>query len=432
MLRCYSQHRPKVQGDPEMEAVDQKALSDPSEALSMTFNIMNRYAVQVSELEFVPGGPEEKTAFISEMTGHFVDCLNKMNGVLNNSIKIDAISPENANTLKDLMTVYRGIVAQITHMSKKYVKATDTKHDKPAQHNARIDAAEDLKYLVKVLLDHGNAIMKLYNRAVLEPEVLVHSEHSQVLPVSIVTGFLGSGKTTLINHILRGSHGRRIAVIENEFGEVGIDDTLIQKTKRDIQTEGNQAEGFQVEEDIIEMNNGCVCCSVRGDLVRMMARLLTREKKFEHVIIETTGLAHVAPVAQTFFTIPDLAEKVRIDGVITVVDAKHAIQHIDEKKPHGEVSEAAEQIAFADRIILNKTDLVTAEELAEVEKRIRGINRYAEIVHSERSNVPLSKVIDIRAFDLDRAMDVSPEILDDNTTTITSLLRVSESWKTNH
>ncbi|PRP89338.1 cobalamin synthesis protein P47K [Planoprotostelium fungivorum] len=405
-IRSYghSHPRPKPKMDPELEAIDQKALSDPSEALSMSFKLMDRYSKQMSELDHVPGGVEEKTAFADDMTHHFVDSLGKINGIIDKSIQIDMVSPESANTLKDLLIIYRGIVAQITHMSKKYIKTTAAKHDRPAEHNARIEAAENLKYLCKTLYNYGQTILKVYNRAVLEPEAAIEAKETNVLPVTIITGFLGSGKTTLVNHILRGSHGRRIAVIENEFGQVGIDDTLIQNTKREIQ-KGAEAEGYQIEEDIIEMNNGCVCCSVRGDLVR--------EKKFEHVIIETTGLAHVAPVAQTFFTVPDLVDKLRIDGIITVVDAKHAIQHIDEKKPHGEVSEAAEQIAFADRIILNKTDLVDPEELAHVERKIRSINRYAEIVHSQHSQVPLSKVIDIRSFDLDRAMDISPEILDD-------------------
>jgi len=219
-----------------MEAIDQKIKSDPSAAMGMTLEIMQRYANQTAELEHVPGGPQEKTAFMDEMIGHYHDCLGKMNTILNNSIDINVVSPESANTLRDLVIVYRGVVAQMVHMGKKYIKSTDTRHDRPEEHAARRSHAEDLKYLVKILQMHGEEIMKAFNRAILEPESAVTSELAEVLPVSIVTGFLGSGKTTLVNHILKGSHGRRIAVIENEFGEVGIDDTLIRDAKKS--TEG--------------------------------------------------------------------------------------------------------------------------------------------------------------------------------------------------
>merc|ERR1712056_121971 len=187
------------------------------------------------------------------------------------------------------------------------------------------------------------------------------------VPVSILTGFLGSGKTTLLNHILQANHGQRIAVIENEFGEVGIDDSLVQGGIRSD------------EENIVEMNNGCICCTVRGDLIAGLKKLIKQSKKtskpLDGVLIEPTGLADPAPVAQTFFADDFVQQHMRLDGIITLVDAKHIIQHLDDEKPEGVENEAVEQIAFADRILLNKCDLVDAEaELDEVEKRIRAIN----------------------------------------------------------
>merc|ERR1711912_129896 len=191
------------------------------------------------------------------------------------------------------------------------------------------------------------------------------------VPVSILTGFLGSGKTTLLNYILEKNHGKRIAVIENEFGEVGIDDALVKG--------GSLAE----EENIVEMNNGCICCTVRGDLIAGLKKLIKTSKKsgkaLDGVIIETTGLADPAPVAQTFFADDFVQQHMRLDGILTLVDAKHIIQHLDDEKPEGVENEAVEQIAFADRILLNKIDLATEEELAEVEKRIRAINEKVPI-----------------------------------------------------
>merc|ERR1712048_588555 len=165
-------------------------------------------------------------------------------------------------------------------------------------------------------------------------------------PVTILTGFLGAGKTTLVNHILQERHGHRIAVIENEFGEVGIDDALV----------------LQTEEEIFEMNNGCICCTVRGDLIRMFERLRRKRDKFDHILIETTGLADPAPVAQTFFVNEDVKSDFELDAIVTVIDAKHILQHLDEEKPEGVENEALEQVAFADRILLNKIDLVDDSE----------------------------------------------------------------------
>merc|ERR1712199_114210 len=202
------------------------------------------------------------------------------------------------------------------------------------------------------------------------------------VPCSILTGFLGSGKTTLLNHILEKNHGKRIAVIENEFGEVGIDDALVKG--------GAMAE----EENIVEMNNGCICCTVRGDLIAGLKKLIKTSKKsnkpLDGVLIETTGLADPAPVAQTFFADDFVQQHMRLDGIITLVDAKHIIQHLEDEKPEGVENEAVEQIAFADRILLNKCDLVEAEEeLAEVEKRIKMINAKVALKRTTNSEVDM-------------------------------------------
>merc|ERR1712139_294126 len=202
------------------------------------------------------------------------------------------------------------------------------------------------------------------------------------VPVSILTGFLGSGKTTLLNHILSENHGKRIAVIENEFGEVGIDDSLVHG--------GSMAE----EENIVEMNNGCICCTVRGDLIAGLKKLIKNSKKnskpLDGVIIETTGLADPAPVAQTFFADDFVQKHMRLDGILTLVDAKHIIQHLEDEKPEGVENEAVEQIGFADRILLNKCDLVEDEEqLKEVEKRIRAINQKVPVKRTINSEVDM-------------------------------------------
>merc|ERR1719163_1628283 len=179
------------------------------------------------------------------------------------------------------------------------------------------------------------------------------TKKSDKVPVTVLTGFLGSGKTTLLNRILKEFHGKRLAVIENEFGEVGIDDALVK---------GGAPDTLTTEENIVEMNNGCICCTVRGDLIQGLKRLvknsIKNEKPLDGVLIETTGLADPAPVAQTFFADDYVQKHLRLDGILTVVDAKHIIQHLDEEKPEGVENEAVEQIAFADRILLNKTDLV--------------------------------------------------------------------------
>lgn len=226
------------------------------------------------------------------------------------------------------------------------------------------------------------------------------------IPVTILTGFLGSGKTTLLNRILQANHGKRIAVIENEFGEVGIDDALVQG--------GSATE----EEFIVEMNNGCICCTVRGDLITGLKKICKASqragKPLDGVIIETTGLADPAPVAQTFFADDFVQNKLLLDGIITIVDAKHVVQHLDEEKPEGAENEAVEQIAFADRVLLNKCDLVDAAGLEEVEGRIRAINATVSIRQTTQSEVDMDFILGIRAFSLDKIIDQDDAFLADD------------------
>ncbi|WP_024506131.1 GTP-binding protein [Bradyrhizobium sp. ARR65] len=213
---------------------------------------------------------------------------------------------------------------------------------------------------------------------------------SEKIPVTVLTGYLGAGKTTLLNRILSENHGKKYAVIVNEFGEIGIDNDLI----------------IGADEEVFEMNNGCICCTVRGDLVRIMGGLMKRRGKFDAIIVETTGLADPAPVAQTFFVDEDVQSNARLDAVVTVADAKWLSDRLKD------APEAKNQIAFADVIVLNKTDLVTKPELAEVEARIRGINPYAKLHRTERCKVALSDVLERGAFDLDRILDLEPDFLE--------------------
>ena len=208
-------------------------------------------------------------------------------------------------------------------------------------------------------------------------------------PVTVLTGYLGAGKTTLLNRILTEDHGRRYAVIVNEFGEIGIDNDLV----------------VDADEEVFEMNNGCICCTVRGDLIRILTGLMRRKGRFDAIIVETTGLADPAPVAQTFFVDEEISARTKLDSVTTVVDAKHVLLRLADSR------EAREQIAFADQIVLNKTDLVTESELAEVERRIRKINPLAPIHRAVNSNVPLETVLGRGSFDLDRIEELQPAFL---------------------
>ena len=216
------------------------------------------------------------------------------------------------------------------------------------------------------------------------------SQTAAQIPVTVLTGYLGAGKTTLLNRILTENHGRRYAVIVNEFGEIGIDNDLI----------------VESDEEIYEMNNGCICCTVRGDLIRVVEGLMRRPGRFDAIVVETTGLADPVPVAQTFFMDDDVRAKTRLDAVVALVDAKHLPLRLKDSK------EAEDQIAFADVIVLNKTDLVTPDELRNVEALIRAINPVAKIHRTTRSEVDLSEVLDRGAFDLSRALENDPHFLD--------------------
>ncbi|CAI5720736.1 unnamed protein product [Hyaloperonospora brassicae] len=234
------------------------------------------------------------------------------------------------------------------------------------------------------------------------------------LPVTILTGFLGSGKTTLLNHLLTQNHGKKFAIIENEFGEVGVDDQLIRQVASPNDLGGGDARSrkFNMGEEILTMNNGCICCSVRGDLVRLIAQIVRRNggrNQLDGIIIETTGMADPGPVVQTFFAEPLVAATCKLDGIITVVDAKHILQHLCPGA--GVERECQEQIAFADRVLLNKTDLVSPMELKEIRSRIFDINSTVSITECQQCRVDSSELLNVRAFDLDSILKRQPDFL---------------------
>lgn len=228
----------------------------------------------------------------------------------------------------------------------------------------------------------GSAIVLVNNKRV--------TNMSQHIPVTVLTGFLGSGKTTLLNRILTESHGQRIAVIENEFGEIGVDQDLV----------------INADEEIFEMNNGCICCTVRGDLIRILGNLMKRRDKFDRILVETTGLADPGPVAQTFFVDDDTRESFDLDGVITLVDAKHAELHLDDS------DEAASQIAFADVILINKVDLVSEASVEALARRLRSMNAMARIECVKMADASMEQVLNVGGFDLNRALELKPSFLE--------------------
>ncbi|MCP9931952.1 GTP-binding protein [Cyanobium sp. AMD-g] len=208
------------------------------------------------------------------------------------------------------------------------------------------------------------------------------------LPVTVLTGYLGSGKTTLLNRILTHEHGLKVAVIVNEFGDVGIDNQLV----------------IEADEEIFEMNNGCICCTVRGDLIRIIGNLMKRRDRFDHLVIETTGLADPAPVIQTFFVDEDLRDELKLDAVVTVVDLKHVEQHWD-------CEEVQEQLAFADVLLLNKIDLVDAEACLAIQQRTRALNPLARVIPTCQADAAMDQILGVEAFSLERALAIDPEFL---------------------
>mmetsp|Transcript_20117 Transcript_20117/g.30253 ORF Transcript_20117/g.30253 Transcript_20117/m.30253 type:complete len:345 (+) Transcript_20117:106-1140(+) len=225
------------------------------------------------------------------------------------------------------------------------------------------------------------------------------NDTNSITPITVITGFLGAGKTTFVNYILKEQRDWKICVLENEFGEVSIDDGLV-------------AESLDTPEDLITMDNGCVCCSVRGDLVRTLGQLAKRRKEFDAILLETTGLADPAPIVYTIQTNPKMSDNYRIDSIVCLADCKHLNLHLDEKKPEGSVNEALQQVAFSDKILLNKIDLVTEEEKSKLKDRLRSINKFATVIETEKSRAPLDRILGINSFTMESILDYDPSFFD--------------------
>lgn len=270
------------------------------------------------------------------------------------------------------------------------------------------------------------------------------TDENKLTPITVITGFLGAGKTTLVNYILKEQNQWKICVLENEFGEVAIDDglgefmhilcfffaiaflkdmsiccvhpmTLMINIYSHTKTLFNNfvvAESLDAPEDLITMDNGCVCCSVRGDLVRTLGQLASRRKDFDAILLETTGLADPAPIVYTVQTNPKMSDNYRIDSIVCLADCKHLEAHLDEKKPDGSINEALQQVAFADKILLNKVDLVTDEEKAKLEERLRTINKFATVIETERSRAPLDKILGLNSFNMESILSYDPNFFD--------------------
>jgi len=218
-------------------------------------------------------------------------------------------------------------------------------------------------------------------------------------PVTVITGFLGAGKTTLVNYILTSKeHGMRIAIIENEFGAINIDEALVE-------------DNLKTKEDLITMQNGCICCTVRGDLINALQQLAERRHEIDAVIIETTGLADPGPVCVTF-KMPQLQNHFRVDGIVCLVDAQHIEKHLQEKREKGTVNESAQQLGFADKILLNKVDLVTRKDIQRIKQTMRQVNGFADVIETNQSKVPLDRILGIDAFNVERAVDINTEVLE--------------------
>lgn len=354
------------------------------------------------------------------MPGEHTAAFQEAKDLLSSNKYFDAVQKINA-CMETFELVLGGADAQILKDPEAFLKAKlsgmsdDQKTTLSGMYETRGDILAGLGANKRAVVDYGSALtinpkldqVKAKKEKMEAAASAIGKGQSEKIPCTILTGFLGSGKTTLLNHILKANHGKRIAVIENEFGEVGIDDALV--------AGGNMAG----EENIVEMNNGCICCTVRGDLIeglKKFAKTANKKKEpLDAVMIETTGLADPAPVAQTFFADDFIQSKYRLDGILTLVDAHHIIQHLDEEKPEGVENEAVEQVAFADRILLNKCDLVEPKYLDEVEKRIRMINEAVPIKRTTNSEVDMDYILGIQAFDLDKIMNQDEGFLDDNT-----------------